>query len=137
MRKIVIVLTLMMLILTTDSYVNIRENPKKGAAKVGYACCGDDFQTDGKTRNGFLHVFAPIEAGEGWISTGYIVYSHPEEVAETWRVDSNGRVAARYSIGGSRYKWLKNGEDIYVYYVAEVAVTNRGFVDARYLSPKD
>lgn len=120
-----------------ESYVNIRENPSKKAKLAGYAYCGDDFRTDGVIRSGFIHVFAGTETGEGWISTGFIVYSQPEHVGETWVVESNGRVAARSTVGGKRNRWLKNGKEVQVYYVAEVAVTNYGFVDAEYLSPME
>ena len=50
-------------------------------------------------------------------------------------VDSNGRVAARSTIGGPRKKWLKKGKEVIVYYIADVAITNHGFVDAEFLSP--
>lgn len=118
-----------------ESYVNIRETPSKKGCLGGYAYCGDGFETDGAVRNGFVHVFCSTEMGEGWISKGFIVYCKPEEVGEIWIVDSNGRVAARSTIGGKRNKWLKKGKEVTVYYVAEVAVTNYGFVDAEYLSP--
>lgn len=118
-----------------ENYVNIRETPSKKGHLAGYAYCGDDFRTDGVVRHGFLHVFAGTEMGDGWISTGFIVYCKPQEVGETWVIDSNGRVAARSTIGGSRNKWLRKGKEITVYYVAEYAVTNYGFVDARYVSP--
>lgn len=119
-----------------DSYVNIREKPSKRSHQAGFAYCGDDFRTDGRMRNGFLHVYAGTETGDGWISTGFIVYAKPEEVNETWIVDSNGRVAARSTIRGKRSRWLKKGKEVQVYYVAEVAVTNFGFVDAEYVSPR-
>lgn len=118
-----------------ESYVNIRESPSKRAHRAGFAYCGDDFRTDGRTRNGFIHVFAGTETGDGWISTGFIVYCKPEKVDETWVIDSNGRVAARSTIGGTRNKWLKKGKEVIVYYIAEVAVTNYGFIDSQYVSP--
>lgn len=121
-----------------ESYVNIREKPRKSGRRIGQAYCGDWFRTDGTTRNGFLHVDAPTESGEGWISTGYVVWCEPAAVApeEKWRVDSDGRVAARSTIGGSRNRWLHDGDDIRVYYVAEIAITQYGFVDADYVSPR-
>ena len=119
-----------------ESYVNIREKPSTRSARAGFAYCGDDFKTDGKEKNGFLHIFAGTESGEGWISKGFIVYCKPEEVDEVWEIESNGRVAARNTVGGKRTRWLKNGDSVKVYYVAEVAVTGVGFVDARYVSPK-
>lgn len=120
-----------------DSYVNIRETPSKKGFCGGRAYCGDDFRTDGKQQNGFVHVFAGTELGEGWISKGFIVYCKPEkcEDSEKWVVESNGRVAARSTIGGKRNRWLRNGAEIKVYYIAEIAVTNYGFVDAQYVYP--
>ena len=118
-----------------ESYVNIRERPSKHARITGYALCGDGFETDGIVRDGFVHVQCPTELGEGWISSGFVTYTEPEEVGETWIVDSNGRVAARSTIGGPRKKWLKKGKEVTVYYIADVAITNHGFVDAEFLSP--
>lgn len=120
-----------------DSYVNIREKPSKWSQMVGYACCGDDFRTDGKTRNGFLHVYTALEVSEAWIAVGYVVYSEPVPVGEVWSVESNGRVAARSAIGGRRRTWLKDGQEVKVYWVAEYAVTDCGFVDARYVGPRE
>ena len=117
-----------------DSYVNIRERPNKQSARAGYAECGDRFLTDGKIRNGFLHVYASVEAGEGWIKTGYLVWTEPEKVFETRRIESDGRVNARRTIGGERRCWLKSGEEIKVYWMADWAVTNRGFVKTEYIS---
>lgn len=119
-----------------ESYVNIRENPRKTARKIGYAWCGDDFRTDGKIRNGFIHVRAGTETGEGWISTGYIVYCQPQEVGEVWRTECNGRVAVRATIDGKRTRWIHDGDPVQVYWVAEVALTSIGFVQAEFLTPE-
>lgn len=116
-----------------ESYVNIRSRASKHAEVSGYACCGDAFETDGKTRNGFLHVIAPVEAGEGWISEGYIVRSEPEQVCEAWTVSSEGRVAARAKVNGRRIRWMHDGDVVWVYGIAEWAVTNRGFIRSEYL----
>lgn len=120
-----------------DSYVNIRSKPNHRSQIEGYAYCGDRFETDWKTKGGYLHVYASVEAGEGWISKGYIVYEEPEAVNEAWIVESKGRLAARTTINGKRRKWLKPGTTVTVYYVAEWAVTNVGFVDAGYIGPME
>lgn len=117
-----------------DSFVNIRERPNKRGTQVGYAECGDSFRTDGKKKSGFLHVYASVESGEGWISTGYIVWTEPVQVYEIRQIESNGRVKARKTIGGKRRCWLKNGDEIRVYWIADWAVTNKGFVKADYIS---
>ena len=118
-----------------DSYVNIRSMPNHRSQIEGYAYCGDMFETDWKTKGGYLHVYASIEAGDGWISKGYIIYEEPVAVNEAWIVESKGRLAARTTINGKRRKWLKPGTAVMVYYVAEWTVTNVGFVDSEYIGP--
>lgn len=118
-----------------DSYVNIRRSANKKAKPEGRAFCGDSFRTDGKKKNGFLHVYASIEAGEGWIFGGYIVWDRPDRLGgEAWRICSNGRVAARRTVGGTRRKWLRDGEAVKVYWMAEEwSCTSQGFIKTRYL----
>ena len=115
------------------SDVNIRYRASGRSEVMGRAECGDAFYTDGKSSRGFLHVYAPTETGEGWISKGYIVTEQPEPVFETKHIESQGRVACRVCIEGDRKKWLKNGEAITVYWIAEWAVTDRGFVNSDYI----
>lgn len=117
-----------------DSFVNIRETPGKRGTAVGYAQCGDMFRTDGRKKNGFLHVYASVETGEGWISTGYIVWNEPRPVFEIRHIESNGRVNARKTVGGKRRCWLKDGSEIRVYWMGDWAVTNKGFVKTDYIS---
>ena len=116
-----------------DSYVNIREKPSGRSNSVGYAECGDVFETDGKTKGGFLHVIAAIEAGEGWISLGYVVYEQPVYVGYKMIVNSKGRVNARKTIDGKRRCWVYPGDIVTVYWMADWAVTNRGFIKSEYL----
>lgn len=123
----------------TESYVNIRSRASGRSFILGYAECGDYFTTDGKIRNGFLHVNAPTDTGDGWIYLGYIVYDPPFlPEADTYIVKSNGRVATRQTIDGKRNRWLKSGAEVVVYALSEEwASTNRGFVKTQYLIPKD
>ena len=116
-----------------DSFVWIRERPSRKSPEAGYAECGDTFETDGRKENGFLHIYASVEAGEGWISIGYIVWEKPIKVFETRHIESKGRVNARRTVNGKRRCWLRNGEEIKVYWMAEWAVTNKGFVKAEYI----
>ena len=116
-----------------DSSVNIRSKASGRSEQVGYALPGDDFQTDGEKKNGFLHIFAPIEAMEGWISLGYVVWEEPEKVYEVREIEASGRVAARRTIDGKRRRWLKPGDTVTVYYIAEWCVTSAGFVRWEYL----
>ena len=111
-------------------HVNLRMEPKKDSKSVGFLECGDSFETDGKTKGGFLHVFAPVEAGEGWIALGYIVREKPVFVGQRRTVESSGRVKARKTVGGKRRCWLQPGDEIMVYWAADWAVTDKGFVRA-------
>ena len=120
-----------------DSWVYARIGPKKKSSELGRLECGDMIYTDGKTKNGYLHVYGlPFEAGEGWVHKGYIVYDQPykPDISETVII-SNGRVKARKTIGGNRRCWLKNGQKIKVYMMSSKwAVTNKGFVKSEFIS---
>lgn len=116
-----------------DSFVNIRFKPSGRSDVIGYADCGDAFETDGRIKNGFLHVYATIENGEGWISCGYVVYSKPEYIGKKMVVDAKGRVKARKTVNGKRRCWVKPGDVVKVYWAAEWAATNKGFIKYEYL----
>ena len=116
-----------------DSYVNIRNNPFGKSDVVGRADCGDDFSTDGKTKNVFLHVYATTETGEGWISKGYVVYDKPVSIGRKMVIESRGRVNARKTVNGKRRCWVKSGDVVTVYWMAEWAVTSKGFIKSEYL----
>ena len=119
-----------------DSWVNARMNPTKKSIKLGYLECGDHLYTDGKIKNGFLHVWGfSFELGEGWVHKGYVVYSQPYiPVFKKTTVKSNGRVAARRTVNGDRRCWLKDGNEITVYMASEEwSVTNKGFVKTKFI----
>lgn len=118
-----------------DSYVNARLNPKKKSAEIGRLECGDNFYTDGKTMNGYVHCFGVGEWGEGWVHKGYVVYTKPYKPStQLKKVESNGRVAARRTIDGARRCWLKNEQTIKVYMISEEwSVTNQGFVKTKFI----
>ena len=118
-----------------NSYVNIRARPSGRSMQEGMAWCGDRLETDGRQKNGFLHIYAPIEAGEGWVSLGYLVWEEPKPLhGETWEISSRGRVAARRAIDGNRRKWLKYGDRLKVYWMSgEWSCTSQGFVKTEFL----
>ena len=118
-----------------ESYVNIRERPGSRSPVLGRYEAGTRLTTDGKTKNGYLHlIHLTLESEEGWIHGGYIVYGEPEEKNATYEIRSNGRVAARKTIDGKRRRWMRNGDRVTVYRASRVwAVTNRGFIQTRYL----
>lgn len=110
------------------SSVNIRSRASSRSEIVGYASCADGFVTDGRRKNGFVHVYASIETGEGWISSRYIVDTEPAYVGETRSIDSTGRVQARQYIGGKRLRWLRPGQEVMVYWISDWAITDVGYV---------
>ena len=114
--------------------VNLREKPK--GAIFGGVCCGDDLLTDGKTKNGWLHVFdLAAEIDSGWISARYIVYDEPETVMRKMQIQAEGRVAARNWVDGKVIHWLHDGEKVEVYYSSyEWSVTDMGYIKTEFLT---
>ena len=114
--------------------VIVRRSPKKASDETGRLDCGDTVMTDGKTRNGYLHVYGVTESGEGWIVTGHDVWEKPEILGCKAEVSAPGRVRARNKIGGKKVGWLQVGDEVTVYAMSEEwAVTNRGYVMNKYL----
>ena len=119
-----------------DSYVNARLRPNKKSDEVARLDCGDRCVTDGKRKNGYIHLVKIGEWGEAWVYKGYVVFDEPSKpILVDTTVTSNGRVAARQMIGGKRRCWLKDGQKIKVYMVSEEwSVTNKGFVKTKYVN---
>lgn len=121
-----------------DDYVNVRANPSTKSESYGRYISGDSFKTDGKKSKGFVHAIVALESNEGWIYAGYVVYDEPVYVNAEYKVASNGRVAARRYIGGPRRCWVKKGTTVKVSYMSsEWSLTNKGFIQTKYLSPMD
>ena len=115
-----------------DSFVNVRQFPKKGSEVVGRVELGWELESDGQKKNGFVHVEG-FEGG-GWINAGFVT-SEPVQVQtiET-EIVSNGRVACRRSIKGTRREWLINGQKTVIFAVAgDWSITNKGFIQTRFL----
>ena len=109
--------------------VNIRSKPRKDSAVVAWIECGQMVHTDGKEKNGFVHVVdLPAEITEGWIYSGYLVDEPP--VIRTFRAEVwEGSVIARSSIGGKRLQKLREGRTVTVYARTHTyAVTNKGYI---------
>ena len=117
-----------------DDYINIRMSPDKHSQPVGYAEAGDPIMTDGKVKNGFIRVYGIGEMGVGWIHKGYVIYDEPERIDRMACSISRGRVACRRWINGKIRTWLKNCDDVLVYWWSfDWCVTNKGFVKTQYL----
>jgi hypothetical protein len=118
-------------------YINLRLEPSKDSMSVGYLECGDEFQTDGTTRNGWIRVLNAGEC-ECWIYSGYVAEVQPEYTGGGWyTVTARRQVAARRWVDGpkvARRPWLKCGAEVRVYCIAgKWAVTNRGYVQSEWL----
>lgn len=116
--------------------VNLRLKPSRDSKSVGWLECGDEFQTDGTNRNGWIRV---LDAGECecWIYSGYVVTEKPEEVNENYVVVARDKLACRRWVNGPQIegrKWLKNGTNVQVFYMAEGwAVTDLGYMQSEWL----
>ena len=115
-----------------DSFVYVRQFPKRDAQEAGYAELGDELTTDGTKRNGFLWV-GGFEGG-GWIYSGFVTRCPVTVARIETEVESRGRVACRRYINGTRRKWLKNGQKVVVFAFADDwTITNQGFIQTQYL----
>jgi hypothetical protein len=118
----------------TDNHVAIRNRPKKNAEETGRLDCGDDFVTDGKIRNGYLHVIGMTEDGEGWVHLGYVVDDKPLIEKCNGTITANGRVMSWRRINSGKNGWLEICDQVKIYArTDEWAVTNKGYVRTKYL----
>lgn len=115
------------------SYVCVRNEPKKKAAKSGQFDCGDYVISDGTEKNGYLHILGGFE-GDGWIYKGNLVADQPVIEKQTMRVNSNWSVICRKSVSGKKVGMLSNGDTVTVYaHSAEWAVTDKGYIRTDFL----
>jgi len=115
--------------------VNIRATPSTKGATEGWLEPGDEAQTDGQEKNGYLHcVGLSNESGDGWVHAGYLVEDAPVLVNQKAVVVSNGRLAARKCVDGEVNRWLKWMTEVRVSYRTDVwCVTNAGYVKTEFL----
>lgn len=119
-----------------NDYINIRAKASRKSKEEGYLMAGDAVEVSNRSRNGYA--YSPSlhnELGEGWIFEGYLVNDQPINIGGCYyRINSNGRVAARKCIGGKRRCWLYNGDRVKVWYMTdEWCVTSKGFIMTKYL----
>ena len=118
------------------SLVNIREKPSKSSSVIPSLMeCGSEIHLDGKKKGSWLHcVNLSLEEDEGWIYEGYVTSREPVLVEKEAYIKSNGRVAARKSVGGDRVKWLKPNQKVTVqYFSGDWCITNFGYVQGEYI----
>ena len=143
MKKLLIVFLLLCMVGTAaadtvyvlcqpDSFVNVREFPRKGSEVAGRVELGDALETDGQRKNGFIHVCG-FEGG-AWINAGFVTEYPVTIVTLPTIIQSKGRVACRRSIKGTRRKWVYNEQKVTIYAFADDwAITNQGFIQTRFL----
>lgn len=121
------------------SYVHVRANPSRNSQDNSVLYSGDRIILDGRVKNGFYHcVLMANEAGEGWVSKGFVVHDKPFSDGRKYLVSANGRVACRRSINGDRRHWLHDGDIITVYMVSiDWCLTNQGFVKTECIDLKN
>ena len=118
-----------------DSFVNVRMHPRKDSESIGRLELGDMGYTDGKSKNGFLHIMYPGLECDGWISKGFISRTTVFVEKIHAKIASRGKVRCRRSVNGTRRKWLKNGSEIIVFgYGDDWAVTDYGFIQVKFLT---
>lgn len=119
-----------------DSFLNIRTEPKKGANICGWLFLGDMAETDGKVKDGYIHIVnAGTESGDGWVAARYMTEIPPKVRTVTGYIEGRSRVAVRNQPGGKRIRWMKPGDTVTVYcYGSEWTVTDRGFIRSEYVA---
>ena len=115
--------------------VIVRETPKKGAKETGRLDFGDDVWTDGRKKNGYLHVIGITEAGEGWVFAGNTVKDQPEQLTGARaNIAATGRVMSYRWVNGKKNGWLQICDEVKVYAISEEwAVTNKGYIRMKFL----
>ena len=117
-----------------DNHVSIRRSPRKGSEETGQLYCGDSFITDGKIKNGYLHILGMTEYGEGWVHLGYVVEDKPVIEKCKASIAASGRVMSWRMINGKKNRWLNVGDEVKVFARSEEwAVTSRGYIRTKYL----
>lgn len=116
--------------------INTRISPNKRAEIIGHLECGEKVISDGKEKNGFVHLInLHFEYTEGWVYKGLLIEEPPYIVQWKCQSISDNRVAARFYINGKRKSWIKPGKEVTVYAVGkEWCFTDRGYVQTRFLS---
>lgn len=121
-----------------NDYINVRLRPTTKSESCGRYITGDSFYTDGHKQNGFLHAEVSLEVSDAWIYSGYVVYDEPVYVGRPYTVTANGRVSARKYINGPRRCWVKKNSTVTVYYMSsEWSLTNKGYIQTKYLQPAE
>ena len=114
-------------------YVHARMKPSRKSREVGYFDGGDTVLTDGYEKYGFLRCYG-FETGVAWVHKGYVVFDEPEKMNRTAYSVSKGKLKARRWINGKVIHKIRTNAEVKVFWWSdEWCVTNKGFVQTRYL----
>ena len=117
------------------SRVSVRMEPSKGSPETGFMECGDSFQTDGESIDGWIRCYGIGEGG--WVYTGYVALEKPRMVYQRYECVANKQVACRKWMSGPQIDerpWIRPGETCEVYVTdGEWAVTSRGYLKFEFL----
>lgn len=118
------------------SEVNVRDFPNMKSPVFGCCFFGDKVETDGKERNGFVHIInLQMEATHGWIYKGLLVKDEPVASEGKAQVFNAGRVACRKYVNGKIKRWAYDGDEVEVYAISqEWCVTNYGYIRTEFLT---
>ena len=112
--------------------VHVRSKP--GGSVQGSVLPGREVHTDGKTRNGYLHILDMTEDGEGWVHLGYVVDEPPIIEKCNGTIAATGRVMSWRRIDSGKNGWLNICDQVRIYArTEEWAVTSRGYIKADWL----
>ena len=118
------------------SRVTVRMTPSKKGVEIGWLECGDNFLTDGESRDGWIRCYG-IGETSGWVYSGYVCTQKPQKIGERYVCVAKKQVACRKWMGGPRIDerpWLKNGQNVQVFASdGEWAITSRGYIKAEFL----
>ena len=115
--------------------VNVRRMPKKGADISGRLEFGDWVITDGKEKNGYLHVCGITENGDGRVFAGYVVDDEPVKAEKAWgNIATTGRVKTYRWINGKQNGWVNVCDEVKIFGMSEEwSVTDHGYIRTKYL----
>lgn len=117
------------------SRVSVRMEPSKGSIETGFMECGDSFQTDGESVDGWIRCYGVGEGG--WVYAGYVAIEKPRLVYQRYECVANRQVACRKWMSGPQIDerpWMRRGETCEVYATdGEWAVTSRGYIKIEWL----
>lgn len=121
------------------NWVAVRMKPTTASTEIGRLECGDRFETDGESRDGWIRCYG-IGETSGWVYAGFVATEKPEIVMEQYCCVAKKQVAIRRWPGGplveirGKKQYLKNCEDVTVFCIGDGwACTSRGYIKAEWL----